>query len=115
MAAREVFATYFVYPNVALSSLVDYDRLKAHRSGTERRYFFHARIDCVVFDQHDGYRPRFFFELDSPFHDADDRQMRDRHKNRILALAGQRLYRIRPQIRYPDRAAYIALLKDITG
>jgi len=94
-AAREVFATYFVYPNVALHCLVDYERLQPHLSAAERAYFFRAAVDCVVFDQHDAYHPRYFFELDSALHDAPERQERDRYKDRILALAGQRLYRIR--------------------
>ncbi len=113
LAVREVFATYFVYPNVALSCLVDYEHLREHLSGEERRYFFRALVDCVVFDQHDGYRPRFFFELDSPLHDTEERQAKDRHKERILALAGQRLFRIRRREAGTGRAAFVALLKEL--
>ncbi|NBC18799.1 MAG: DUF2726 domain-containing protein [Bacteroidetes bacterium] len=110
-AAREVFATYFVYPNVALHCLVDYERLQPHLSATERAYFFRAAVDCVVFDQHDAYRPRYFFELDSALHDAPERQERDRHKDRILALAGQRLYRIRtPEA---DAHQFARMLREI--
>lgn len=113
LAVREVFATYFVYPNVALSGLIDYERLRDHLSGPERQYFFRALVDCVVFDQHDGYRPCYFFELDSPLHDAEARQANDRRKERILALAGQTLYRIRPRTAVPDRSAFITLLKEL--
>ncbi|QXD17052.1 DUF2726 domain-containing protein [Rhodocaloribacter litoris] len=113
LAVREVFATYFVYPNVALSSVLDYERLRDRLSGAERRYFFRALIDCVVFDQHAGYRPRYFFELDSPHHDDDARREKDRLKERMLALAGQRLYRIRPRAAPPGRETFVALLKAI--
>ncbi len=113
LAVREVYATYFVYPNVALSCLVDYEQIKEHLSGEERRYFFRGIVDCVVFDQHEGYRPRFFFELDSPLHDAEAQQARDRRKERILALAGQRLFRIRRRDAGPGRAAFVTLLKEL--
>ncbi|GIV58629.1 MAG: hypothetical protein KatS3mg042_1542 [Rhodothermaceae bacterium] len=112
-AVREVFATYFVYPNVALSSVLDYERLRDRLSGEERRYFFRALVDCVVFDQHAGYLPRYFFELDGPHHDDTDRREKDRLKERILALAGQRLYRIRPRAGVAGREAFVALLKAI--
>lgn len=114
-AARAVFADALVYPNVALHAVLDYERLRPHLSAAERRYFFHALIDCVVFAPDDGYRPRFFFELDSPFHDADDRQARDRLKDRLLARAGHRLYRIRPEGRRVEHAALVALLREIAG
>lgn len=113
LAVREVFATYFVYPNVALSSLVDYERIADRLTGEERRYFFRALVDCVVFDQHDGYRPRFFFELDSPLHDDEARRKKDTHKERILALAGQKLYRIRAHDRERRREDFVAMLKAL--
>ncbi len=113
LAAREVYATYFVYPNVALSCLVDYDALKEHLTGDERQYFFRGIVDCVVFDQHDGYRPLFFFELDSALHDTDAQRAKDRHKERILALAGQRLHRIRKRDPDAGRPEFVALLKEL--
>lgn len=113
LAVREVYATYFVYPNVALSCLIDYDAVQGHLTGNERQYFFRGIVDCVVFDQHDGYRPLFFFELDSVLHDADAQRAKDRLKERILALAGQRLHRIRKRAADVGRPEFVALLKEI--
>ncbi len=113
LAVREVYATYFVYPNVALSCLIDYDALKDHLTGAERQYFFRGIVDCVVFDQHDGYRPLFFFELDSALHDTDAQRAKDRLKERILALAGQRLHRIRKRDATAGRTEFVALLKEL--
>ena len=76
MAVRDVFAAYFAYPNVALSQLVDFERVRERLSERERRFFFRGLVDCVVFDQHAGYRPVYFFELDSPLH--DDAAQQDR-------------------------------------
>ncbi|MFQ5570462.1 MAG: hypothetical protein ACE5G0_12345 [Rhodothermales bacterium] len=113
LAVREVYATYFVYPNVALSCLVDYERIKEHLAPEARQYFFRGIVDCVVFDQHGGYRPVYFFELDSTLHDTEARQANDRHKERILALAGQTLHRIRRREATAGRAAFVALLKEL--
>jgi len=113
LAVREVYATYFVYPNVALSCLVDYERVKAHLDAEERRYFFRGLVDCVVFDQHDGYRPIFFFELDSALHDTEARRAKDRRKERILALAGQTLHRIRKRDAAAGRSAFVTLLTEL--
>ncbi|MEX0600186.1 MAG: DUF2726 domain-containing protein [Rhodothermales bacterium] len=113
MAVREVFASYFAYPNVALSSLLDFERLKDDLTAAERQYFFRGMVDCVVFDQQDGYRPCYFFELDSPHHDTDPRREKDAMKDRVLALAGRTLYRIRVKDRRVGRKEFARLLKEI--
>lgn len=112
-ALREVFPTHTPYPNVALSSLVDFEAIEADLTEAERRYFFRGTVDGVLFDPHDGFRPAYFFELDSPRHDDADRQRRDGYKDRILALAGCRLYRIRPRGEAPTRAAFARLLREV--
>ena len=112
LAVREVYATYFAYPNVALSCLVDYERIKDHLTGPERQFFFRGIVDCVVFDQHDGSRPRYFFELDSVLHDTTAQRKKDRHKDRILALAGQTLHHIRKRDTDTGRVAFVTLLKE---
>ncbi|GAB5520998.1 MAG: DUF2726 domain-containing protein [Rhodothermales bacterium] len=112
-AVREVFPMYAVYPNVALHACLDADALRPHLDAAERAYLFRALVDCVVFDQHDGYRPRYFFELDSPWHDLPERKAQDRRKDHILAEAGQRLYRIRMHERNPTVAQFVALLRDV--
>jgi hypothetical protein len=113
-AVREVFPTYLVYPNVALSCLVDFEAVRPHLDAAARRYFFRGVVDCVVFDQHDAYRPRYFFELDSDHHDAPERQARDRWKEQILAVAGCLLYRVRPRAAAVDQVAYVDLLRSLT-
>lgn len=94
-ALRETFPTFYVYPNVALQAVVDFEAIRSALTRAERAFFFKGLVDAVVFDPQDAYRPQHFFELDSPHHDAPAQRRRDAHKDRILALAGQRLYRIR--------------------
>jgi Protein of unknown function (DUF2726) len=100
-ALRQVFPRYDVYPNVGLSSLINYENIKKRLSTEEREYFLKSHVDCVVFDQFRGYKPIYFFELDSSFHDTPEQKVKDGYKNKILAVAGQKLYRIRkvsPQV-----------------
>lgn len=113
-ALREVFPTHTPYPNVAMSSLIDFEAIEDALTDAERRYFFRAAVDAVLFDPHDGFRPAHFFELDSPHHDAPARRRRDAHKDRILALAGCPLYRIRPRgDTAPSRTSFARLLREI--
>lgn len=113
MAVREVFASYFPYPNVALSCLLDFESLRPLLSAAERTFFFHGVVDCVVFDQQAGYRPRYFFELDSPHHDTDRGREKDAMKDRILSAAGKKLLRIRMKDRHVGRAEFVRMLQDV--
>ena len=115
LAVREVYATYFVYPNVALSAVLDYDALAPKLTADERAFFFRGHIDCAVLDQHDGYRPLLFFELDSPWHDTPERQQSDRRKDRILALAGCDFYRLRHHGPRTRRADFVRLLRELNA
>ena len=65
MGVRDVFQTFVVYPNVSLSCVIDFEKIKNDLSPEERSFFFRGIIDCVVFDQHNRYKPIKFFELDS--------------------------------------------------
>ena len=111
-AVREVFATYLVYPNVAISTVIDFDAIRERLTPDERQYFFRGVIDCVVFDQHGGYRPLHFFELDSPLHDDAERSSNDGRKDRIITLAGRQLHRIRSRSRRAGKAAFVRLLRE---
>src|SRR5690606_20230060 len=113
LAVREVFATYLVYPNVAISTVLDFDAIKPGLSSEERSYFFRGVVDCVVFDQHGDYRPIHFFEVDSALHDDPGRSDRDAMKDRIFSAAGQRLVRVRPRDPSAGRDAYVRLLHGL--
>lgn len=105
-AAVRAFAGDLVVPNAALSAALDYERLRARLSNAERRYFFTALVDCIVFGRSQGYLPTHFFELDSSVHDDYRRAEKDALKDRIVALAGYRLVRIRPEEQADDPAGY---------
>jgi hypothetical protein len=94
-AANLVYGEYLVMPNVALHAALDFDILKGRLTVDERRYFFHALIDCVVFDPARRDAPSRFFELDGKMHDDEFRRQRDGLKDRIISMAGHQLIRIR--------------------
>ncbi|XLM19283.1 DUF2726 domain-containing protein (plasmid) [Pseudomonas sp. PLMAX] len=94
-AVRRVFPTYNPYPNVALSSVLDIDAFKDDLTPRERDYFFRAVVDSVVFDARDSYTPKFFFELDSVYHDSTRAKENDAMKDSIFKAANVKLIRIR--------------------
>jgi hypothetical protein len=114
MAVREIFQMYIVYPNVALSCLINFDKIKDNLLQEERNFFFRGIVDCVVFDQHDNYKPIKFFELDSHYHDLQDQRLKDDYKNKILSLAGQKLYRIRKISNNQGKSEFMKLIREIT-
>jgi len=112
-ALRQVFPRYDVYPNVALSCLIDFDGISLELSAEEKRFFFMGIVDCVVFDQFRSYRPLFFFELDSAYHDTPEQQVKDRYKDRILAVAGQKLYRVRSVNRPVGIDGFVTMIREV--
>jgi hypothetical protein len=113
-AVRDAFPHFTVYPNAALSSVINFDLIRDSLSTAEKDYYFKATIDCVVFDYHaELYLPVFFFELDSPLHDAPEQKRKDEYKDHILAAAGQQLYRIRRSGRRQKRGDFARLIRDL--
>ncbi len=64
-------------------------------SSIKKEYFFRAIVDSVVFDSSNKYQPKFFFELDSHFHDNERARNNDEMKNIIFEAANVKLIRIR--------------------
>ncbi|MBV1911851.1 MAG: DUF2726 domain-containing protein [Kangiellaceae bacterium] len=95
-AIRQAFPTYHPYPNVALSSVIDFDAIKNDMNAFQKEYFFRSVIDSVVFDSGNGYIPMHFVELDSVFHDNEKAQKNDKLKDEIFEIANLKLVRIRP-------------------
>lgn len=114
MGVREIYQMYVVYPNVALSCVIDFNKVKDNLAPEERDFFFKGIIDCVVFDQHNNYMPIKFFELDSHYHDSSEQQKKDNYKNHILSLAGQKLYRIRKSSNEQGRKEFMQLIRELS-
>ena len=95
-AALRAFPGQVVIPNTALHVAVDYAAVSGLLTSEEREAFFRVLIDLAVFSPGNDYRPVLLIELDSPWHDDPNAAARDRLKERMIALAGVRLVRLRP-------------------
>jgi hypothetical protein len=94
-AVREAFPTYHPYPNVAVSCVLDFEKVKHLLKPEEKDYFFKAIVDSVVFDTSNGYEPKYFIELDSGFHDSERAKKKYLMKDNIFKSANVKLIRIR--------------------
>lgn len=95
IALKRVFDTYQVYPNVALSAVISYENIKDSLTAAEKDFFFKTSVDFVVLEPFRNYFPIYFFEVDSVWHDEALQMEKDKMKDKIFSIAGQKLYRIR--------------------
>ena len=114
LAIKEVFQMYVVYPNVALSCLIDFRKIEDKLSINEKDIFFKTIINCVVFDQRKNYKPINFYELANSGYELPDQKIKDSYKDKFFSLAGQKLYRIRKTSSGQGKAEFIKLIKEIT-
>lgn len=113
LALKRVFDTYQIYPNVGLSSILKYDSLKEFLSSKERDFFFRSSVDFVVLEPFKNYLPIYFFEVDSVWHDTAEQQERDKMKDKIFAIAGVKLFRIRKLDVTISEVEFERLLREI--
>lgn len=114
LALRQIFDTYLVYPNVAMSNVINFEAISGQLNAKERDYFYKSVIDFVIFDQFTGYEPIYFIELNSVWHDLDMVEEKDKMKDKIFSLSGLKLVRIRHKANRPiDHDTFIELIEEI--
>jgi hypothetical protein len=113
LALKRVFDTYQVYPNVGLSSILDYNNVQESLSVKEKDFFLKSSVDFVVFEPFRNYLPIYFFEIDSIWHDSPEQKVKDKMKNKIFSLCGQKLYRIRKVNNSIDENEFEKLIIEI--
>lgn len=94
-ALKNLYPNYFIYPNVALSNIFNFDDICNNISSKQQDYFFKAVIDFVVYDPSDLHIPKYFFEVDSNYHDNPKAKIKDKMKDGIFLSANIPLHRIR--------------------
>lgn len=94
-ALKGVYPNYFIYPNVALSNIFNFDDIRQVTNSKQQDYFFKAVIDFVVYDPSDFHVPKYFFEVDSHYHDSSKAKAKDKMKDDIFKSGNIPLYRIR--------------------
>jgi len=94
-ALKDLYPNYFIYPNVALSNIFIFDDISETINSKQQSYFFKAVIDFVVYDPSDFHVPKYFFEVDSHYHDNPKAKIKDKMKDDIFLAANIPLHRIR--------------------
>ena len=111
-AVRSFYPQQLVGVNVSIHAIVNVEMARERLTKREMSFFFKGLLDTVVYNSDDGFRPMIAFEIDSPLHDDQNQIERDVIKDRILALAGLRLVRIRPAKARTNRRQFLALLRN---
>lgn len=93
LAAQAVLNKKIILPNIALSTIIDSKITRLLDSSTTD-YFYKATLDLCIVDPQ-SFRPIFFIELDSSWHDKPKQIKKDLMKDEIFKLAGYKLHRIR--------------------
>ena len=107
------FPSYNVFPNVAISCLLDREALKPLLTTDEHKLFFTGIVDFVIFDRAQDLLPVHFFELDSPHHDTESAQQCDQAKDGIFLKAGVTLHRIRKMDREVTEREFTLLIREL--
>lgn len=93
LASKRILPNELILPNIALSSIINSSVIKLLANKT-RSFFFQATLDLCIVDPQ-SFRPKFFIELDSSWHDNPKQIDNDRMKNEIFERAGMELHRLR--------------------
>ena len=113
-ALRNCFPTHYIYPNMALSTIINSAIVDNILTGSEKRFFYNTTIDFLVVDQFNDFKPVFAVELDSEWHRLHNQGDKDEIKNRILKAAGLTLYRIEHMIKYKTIEEFQQVIIDTT-
>lgn len=105
-----MFPNYLVIPNISLNAIFKYDEMKTVLAAEDFKYYLNAQVDLCVASVVNNY-PVIAFEVDSAFHDSPESLRRDERKNRVFALGGVPLVRLRPA----GRATQEEVQARITG
>ena len=89
-----LFPNHLVFPNMALQTVFQYDRMRELLDTEAFRYFLMSQVDfCITSTA--SYLPIIAIEVDSPYHDLPEQQERDCKKNEIFRVGGVPLLRLR--------------------
>ena len=119
-AARSVFPNCFVCPNVAISCIIDIERIKGYLDEIEIKFSYKGIVDCVIYenvynenDNYVNFKPIYFIELDSDLHKDPKRKANDKLKDSIFGKAGLQIMRINPKSQLSIEDFEIMLIEKI--
>ncbi len=93
LASKRVLKDEILLPNIALSSIINSKVIELLEKRT-KTFFFQSTLDLCIVDSK-TFRPKFFIELDSSWHEKPKQIENDRMKTEIFEKAGMELHRLR--------------------
>jgi len=93
LASKRILKNEIILPNIALSSIINSKIIELLENKT-KSFFFKSTLDLCIVDSN-TFKPKFFIELDSSWHDKPKQIENDRMKNEIFEKAGMELHRLR--------------------
>lgn len=93
LTSKRILKNEIVLPNIALSTIINSKviELLEYKTG---KFFYDSTLDLCIIDSQ-TFKPKFFIELDSSWHDKPKQIENDRMKNEIFEKAGMKLHRLR--------------------
>lgn len=114
-ALRNCYPTHFIYPNMSLSTIINFALIENAFSITDKKYFYNTTVDFVLIDQFNDFKPMLVFELDSEWHRINNQKEKDDTKNRIIRASGLPLYRIEHFSKYKTVDEFEKVILEIAG
>jgi len=111
-ALRNCYPSHFIYPNMALSTIISTAFVDQALNPLEKKFFYNTTIDFVIVDQLNDFKPIVAIELDSEWHRLHNQGDKDAIKNKILKAAGLPLYRIEHLNKYKTQEEFQQVITD---
>lgn len=113
LASKRILNNEIILPNIALSSIINSKIIKLLDNKT-KIFFFKSTLDLCIVDSK-NFKPKFFIELDSSWHDKPKQIENDRMKNEIFEKAGMELHRLRKKDNKSMDEIFELYIKKITS
>ncbi len=92
-ASLKIFPDKIIYPNVALSTIINF-KVNKFLDSKHQTFFLKSTLDLCVVNK-ETFIPELFIELDSSWHDKPKQIEKDKMKDYIFEMAGLKLIRLR--------------------
>jgi len=92
-ASKKVLTNEIILPNIALTTIIN-SKVKELLMKKTKTFFLYSTLDLCIVDS-ETFKPKFFIELDSSWHDKPKQIENDKMKDEIFEKAGMKLHRLR--------------------
>lgn len=111
-AAKSILSQEILLPNISLSTIIN-SKITELLENRTKTFFYKSTLDLCIVDKK-TFKPTFFLELDSSWHDKPKHIENDKMKDEIFEKAGLTLHRLRKKVNKPMKEIFELYLKKIT-